>query len=174
MNWQSISVSAFALALAACATVPAPSKELARADIANPTGKRIGTATISERDGTVTLTIQAKGLTPGAHGAHLHMTGKCEGPAFASAGGHLNPAMHQHGVQNPAGSHLGDLPNLVAARDGAGVATIMFPGAWSALESQIFDADGTAIVLHAGADDYKTDPSGNSGGRVACGTFTRG
>jgi Cu-Zn family superoxide dismutase len=111
------------------------------------------------------------GLSPGAHGIHLHAVGKCEPPGFTSAGGHLNPFAKEHGMENPAGSHLGDLPNLDVSADGT--ATMSFPLGLSprALQTQMFDGDGTAIVIHAGPDDYRTDPSGNSGGRVACGVF---
>jgi len=118
--------------------------------------------------------VSASGLTPGDHGVHLHAVGKCEEPAFASAGGHLNPAGRQHGMNNPAGRHLGDLPNLVAGADGT--ATLSYPlgDPASSLSASLFDADGTALVIHAGPDDYITDPSGNSGGRVACGVFAAG
>lgn len=163
-----------ALSLPACATVPAPaSKELAHAEIMAASGERAGRATLTAKGDQVSLTVQVKQLAAGLHGIHLHTTGKCEGPAFTSAGGHLNPAMHQHGTMNPQGPHMGDLPNLSIAPDGAGVATVVLPDAIADIESAIFDADGTAIVVHAGTDDYKTDPSGNSGGRIACGVFIR-
>jgi Cu-Zn family superoxide dismutase len=159
------------LALSGCATVSPEVKSLARAEIVTAAGNPAGQATITTHANMVTLTVQARGLTPGAHGMHLHAQGNCSGSGFTAAGGHLNPAMHQHGSLNPAGAHLGDLPNLMIARDGAGAATVMLPGDWSTIEPALFDADGTAIVIHAGPDDYKTDPSGNSGARVACGAF---
>lgn len=160
------------LALAGCATPPPANLELAKASIADANGRVIGSALISEHASVVTLTVQVAGLQPGPHGVHLHTTGQCTGPAFASAGGHLNPGMRQHGTHNPAGSHLGDLPNLAIAADGAGAATIMLPGRWPDLAPHVFDADGTSVVIHAGADDYRTDPAGNSGGRIACGILT--
>src|SRR5690606_10425995 len=120
-----------------------------------------------------TITVAAAGLTAGTHGTHLHMVGSCEGPAFTSAGGHLNPHMKQHGTDNPAGAHLGDLPNLVVGAAGAGTVSATLAGTREAVLSQIFDADGTAVVIHADADDYRTDPAGNAGGRIACGVLTR-
>ena len=90
------------------------------------------------------------------------------------SGGHLNPAARQHGVHNPAGSHFGDLPNLVISGSGTGALTVDLPGTRAEVEAALFDGDGTAIVVHGGPDDYKTDPSGNSGPRIACGVLTRG
>jgi Cu-Zn family superoxide dismutase len=99
------------------------------------------------------------------HGIHLHAIGRCEGPDFKSAGGHWNPAGHQHGRDNPMGAHLGDLPNFDVA--GQTVASLTLPvGGITAAD--LADADGTALVIHADPDDYKTDPSGNSGARIAC------
>jgi len=114
-------------------------------------------------------TVDVKGLTPGEHGVHIHAVGKCEGD-FASAGGHLNPTSKKHGLKNPEGPHLGDLPALVAKADGSGHLTFPAHTDFAAL----FDADGAAFVVHAGPDDQMTDPSGNSGGRVLCGVFTPG
>lgn len=150
-----------------------PPVELAHADLVATSGKPAGRAVVTAVGESVSLVIQARGLTAGMHGLHLHMVGQCAGAAFTSAGGHLNPGMHQHGTMNPAGAHLGDLPNLKIARDGAGALTVAMPGRWSDLEPVLFDGDGTALVIHAGPDDYRTDPSGNSGGRVACGTLAR-
>jgi len=104
---------------------------------------------------------------------HLHTVGQCDAPGFTTAGGHLNPHGKQHGSQNPAGSHLGDLPNITINNNGAGAASAQLSGSSSELEALLFDADGTALVVHAAADDYKTDPTGNSGARIACGVLTR-
>ena len=112
--------------------------------------------------------VDASGLTRGVHGVHIHETGKCEGPAFASAGAHWNPTMKMHGRDNPMGAHEGDLPNLMIGTDGRGSISIDVPGT----SAQLLDADGAAVVIHADPDDYKTDPSGNSGGRIACGVLT--
>lgn len=112
------------------------------------------------------LTIDANGLSPGVHGLHLHAVGRCDGPDFASAGPHWNPTNRKHGRANPEGPHLGDLPNLVVGADGRGTATL-------AVEPGLVDADGAALVVHALPDDDRTDPSGNSGARIACAAFTR-
>jgi Cu-Zn family superoxide dismutase len=112
-------------------------------------------------------------MSQGVHGVHLHMVGSCEAPDFESAGAHLNPEGREHGTQNPAGAHLGDLPNVTIGRSGAGTVSVTLPGSRDAVLSRLFDADGTAVVVHASPDDYRSDPSGNSGARVACGVLTR-
>jgi len=117
---------------------------------------------------SVRVTVEATRLPAGVHGTHLHAAGRCDPPGFTTAGAHLNPASRQHGVRNPNGPHLGDLPNLTVAANGTGrmeatVAATMTPG-----QAPLFDADGTALVVHASADDMVTDPSGNSGARIAC------
>ena len=109
-------------------------------------------------------------MAPGTYAIHLHAVGKCEGPKFTTAGPHFNPAMKMHGRDNPMGPHLGDLPNIVVGAGGSGsvdyeVAGLTLTGG----AAPLLDADGAAVVVHAGPDDYKTDPSGNSGDRIACG-----
>lgn len=141
---------------------------VAEAKLKTPTGADAGTARIREKNGGLEVTVAAMGISPGPHGVHVHTTGKCEAPDFASAGGHWNPTSHQHGAQNPAGPHAGDLPNLMVGADGKGSLTFMLP---SGTFDGLLDEDGSAFVVHAGADDLKTDPSGNSGGRIACGVF---
>lgn len=126
----------------------------------NAAGDRIGVATISDTAGTVQVGVSVAHLDPGPHGLHLHAEGTCTPPDFSSAGPHHNPEARKHGRLNPDGPHLGDLPNLIVGADGTAdtsftVATDLQP-------------DGTALVIHAGADDERTDPSGNSGDRVAC------
>jgi Cu-Zn family superoxide dismutase len=116
------------------------------------------------------VAIAVRGMATGTYGTHLHAVGQCEGPAFASAGGHLNPGGHQHGRLNPMGTHMGDLPNLVVDAAGRGVMDFEL----SATTASLLDADGTAIVIHAGADDERTDPSGNSGARIACAVLSPG
>lgn len=131
-------------------------------------GKAIGTVEISEEPSGLILRINASGLASGAHGLHLHEKGLCEGADFKSAGAHWNPAGREHGRDNPKGSHLGDLANLQVGDDGTGTTAMMVGGASVAGASAIADADGTALVIHAKADDYKSDPSGDSGDRIAC------
>lgn len=144
----------------------------ATAEIRDPAGTVVGSATATvEADGLHVL-VEAKGLPQGAHGAHVHTAGLCEGPKFESAGPHWNPTSRQHGRDNPEGAHLGDLPNLEIGADGTGRVEFTVPGgAVSGGTNALLDADGASIVIHAKADDYKTDPSGNSGDRVACGIF---
>jgi superoxide dismutase, Cu-Zn family len=133
-----------------------------------------GTGVITQDSQGLKLTVTVSGMTPGKnHGAHLHAVGKCEGPAFASAGPHLNPGARQHGSANPAGSHLGDLPNLTISNDGKGKLEFRLIGKPARLIAELFDADGSALVIHVDADDYRTDPSGNSGARIACGVLIR-
>lgn len=164
-----------AMSLSACATVPTTATEttLATATLANATGQNVGTAEIVRGSAGVMLRARVSGQAAGDHGIHLHATGKCEAPAFTSAGAHLNPDAHQHGSLNPAGRHAGDLPNIMVAQDGNGMIESALTGFAPDIAAYIFDADGTAVVLHTGPDDYKSDPSGNSGGRIACGVFTR-
>lgn len=150
-----------------------PTTRLAAATLQGANGLPAGTALITAAGDAVTLNVAAAGIAPGPHGIHLHMIGNCTAPGFTSAGGHLNPGGHQHGTDNPAGSHLGDLPNIVLASSGAGTLSTTLRGTRAAIEAALFDADGTALVIHASADDYRTDPTGNSGGRIACGVLKR-
>jgi Cu-Zn family superoxide dismutase len=113
----------------------------------------------------VSFRIEARGLPHGVHGLHVHAVGRCDPPDFASAGPHWNPAARKHGMNNPAGPHAGDLPNVEVAANGVLGATVTLPAASMAA---LIDADGAALVLHGQADDYVTDPSGNSGPRIAC------
>lgn len=163
------------IVLTACATTgqAATSTVLATAPLATADGHSAGRAELVTSGDQIRLHLTASGLPAGTHGAHLHTTGRCDAPGFASAGGHLNPAGHQHGTENPAGPHLGDLPNLIVKADGTGELTVPVSVARADSDARVFDTDGTAIVIHAGPDDYKTDPSGNSGGRIACGVFAR-
>jgi Cu-Zn family superoxide dismutase len=151
---------------AAWASAGGPHKAVAT--LKTSTGEDAGTATATVTKAGLHLAIAVRGLPAGQHGAHVHTIGKCIAPDFASAGGHWNPTWHQHGTMNPMGAHQGDLPNLTVAADGRGKLSIDLPGATLA---GLLDADGSAIVIHAAADDMKTDPSGNSGGRIACGVF---
>jgi Cu-Zn family superoxide dismutase len=132
-------------------------------------GRPVGTVTLSEDASGVTVQVDASAIPAGTHGLHLHEKGLCDGPTFASAGAHWNPQSKQHGRDNPLGVHLGDLDNLVVPEAGTAsarltIAAVTIQGAANALA----DADGTSLVVHARPDDYKTDPSGNSGDRIAC------
>ncbi|MEY4953875.1 MAG: Superoxide dismutase-like protein YojM precursor [Pseudomonadota bacterium] len=150
-----------------------PDRRLASAVLSQANGSPAGTVIVTAAGDKVTIAIAVVGLPKGPHGMHLHTVGKCEAPGFTSAGPHLNPHSAKHGTANPAGSHLGDLPNITANSLGAGAVSAALPGTRAELEAALFDADGTAVVVHADADDYRTDPSGNSGTRIACGVLKR-
>jgi Cu-Zn family superoxide dismutase len=162
-----------ALTLGGCATATSvehsPSaRAVASAEIYEPGGRAIGRASVEAAGDSVRVRIETDGLGVGSYGVHLHAVGRCEPPAFASAGPHWNPAGRQHGKDNPKGMHMGDLPNLVVGNDRRGSFEHSIPGASLAA---LLDADGAAIVVHAQPDDYRTDPSGNSGARIACGVL---
>jgi Cu-Zn family superoxide dismutase len=146
----------------------------ARADIKNAEGKTVGTASLRETKDGLLIIVNAKGLPEGLHAVHIHSIGKCEGPAFTSAGGHFNPLNKKHGLKNPDGPHAGDLPDLYVNNDGVGryeallESMTLGPG-----QTSIFDSDGSAIVIHSTADDNMTDPAGNSGDRIACGVIAK-
>ncbi len=136
-------------------------------------GKTIGHAVLTQVPGGVKIRIEAAHLNPGKHGFHIHETGKCEAPDFQSAGAHLNPEHKLHGFHNPKGYHLGDLPNLKVGSGGKAEAE--FVAAKATLEKgkpgSLLKEGGTALIIHENTDDYATDPSGNSGSRVACGVI---
>jgi Cu-Zn family superoxide dismutase len=148
--------------------------QLAHADIANAQGQKIGTATIRRVDGGIRIDVQVSQLQPGTHGIHVHTVGKCEGPAFTSAGGHLNPTSKKHGRDNPGGPHAGDLLNIQVEASGDGKASLLNTNVTLGDgPNSLFHEGGTAIVIHEKADDYKTDPAGNSGARIACGVIEK-
>ena len=164
-----------ALGLAACSTTPLSTdgETLASATLMDNSGDPMGTATLIGIGDRIELAVTAQGLTPGEHGFHLHQTGRCALPDFASAGGHLNPTGEGHGLLDDDGSHLGDLPNLEVRSNGTASVQVALAGTRATLVDQIFDADGTAVVIHADPDDGRTDPSGNAGPRERCGVLER-
>jgi len=139
--------------------------------LVNASGQSIGTVRAWQTAGGVSFRIDAAGLPHGVHGLHVHAVGRCDGPEFTSAGSHWNPANRKHGTSNPDGPHAGDMPNVDVAANGTLGATVVLPGATMA---KLLDADGSAVVLHAAADDYATDASGNSGARIACAVIQPG
>ncbi len=144
----------------------------AAATLLDAGGRTVGVATIRQMPLGLKLTVKATGLPPGVHGVHLHAIGACAAPDFKSAGGHWNPTMKQHGRDNPAGMHMGDLPNLTIAADGTGRLRAFVPHArLTGGDMPLLDGDGAALVIHAGRDDYRSDPAGDSGARIACGAI---
>jgi Cu-Zn family superoxide dismutase len=139
--------------------------------LVNSAGQSVGTVRAWQTAGGVSFRISAAGLPHGIHGLHVQAVGRCDPPEFTSAGGHWNPADKKHGMNNPAGPHAGDLPNVEVAANGVLNATVTLPNATMAA---LLDADGSALVLHAGPDDYVTDPSGNSGARIGCAVIQGG
>ncbi|MDQ3459516.1 MAG: superoxide dismutase family protein [Deinococcota bacterium] len=162
----------------ACSTAIAQQEAQARAELQDADGNTVGHATFSStEDGAVRIQVELEGLEAaagGEHGVHLHETGECEPPDFESAGGHFNPTDAEHGLLNPGGPHAGDLPNIHVDEDGNAsyeVTTLLI--SLDEGERSILDGDGAALVIHVDADDHITDPSGESGDRIACGVVIR-
>jgi Cu-Zn family superoxide dismutase len=170
-----LTVAGAAFALTACATtVPPPRKApTAGAEVRDSAGRVVARAMAAEREGSVSIRVEAAGLAPGTYGVHVHAVGRCDAPGFTTAGPHWNPDGRQHGRDNPQGMHKGDLPNLVVGADGRGTfdQTVPMASLTGGGTNALLDADGAAVVIHAQSDDYRTDPSGNSGARIACGVL---
>ena len=154
------------------AVAPVQAATEARAELIDAGGRVLARALAREEGSRLIINLEAEELPPGTYGAHLHAVGRCDPPGFESAGPHWNPTERRHGSQNPQGRHLGDLPNLLVGADGQGSFEFTISGAaLSGRPSGLLDRDGSALVIHAAPDDYRTDPSGNSGARIACGAF---
>jgi Cu-Zn family superoxide dismutase len=147
----------------------------ASAQLRDASGAAVGWATFTEdATGRLHVNVHVKGVSAGLHGIHIHAGGSCS-PDFGAAGGHHNPAGVAHGLDSATGGHAGDLPNLQV--NGAGVGHLDATSNRASLSNgptSIFDADGSALVIHAGPDDQVTNPTGNSGGRIACGVIIAG
>ena len=171
------------LVTAACAgsgAPPAPAVELApvlgraQAVLSDSAGRRVGVATFVAREDGVSIGVSVTGLPPGEHGLHIHEHGRCDPPSFETAGGHFAPQGRQHGTEAEGGPHAGDLPNLVVFEHGTGrLGTHNERVALDDCDNGLFGGDGTALVVHAGPDDHRTQPSGASGDRIACGVIER-
>jgi superoxide dismutase, Cu-Zn family len=168
-----VSLLAAAVHVGGCATGQTSTSEpsrLAWAELKNARGESVGSAVLREQDGRIRIVVQAGGLSPGRHGIHIHAAGRCEAPAFQTAGDHFNPLGKKHGLESPDGPHAGDLPGLEADASGRTEYVAVTDRLTLGLgPTSLFDADGSAVVIHADPDDQRTDPSGNSGERVLCG-----
>jgi Cu-Zn family superoxide dismutase len=164
--------------VAGCATGARAASEaspMAWAELRNASGASVGSALLRQENGRVRIVVQASGLAPGRHGIHVHSVGQCEAPAFQSAGAHFNPHSKKHGLESPDGPHGGDLPDLEADANGrVEYVAITDRVTLSSGPTSIFDADGSALVIHQQPDDQRTDPSGNSGDRILCGQLVTG
>jgi Cu-Zn family superoxide dismutase len=152
----------------------APARTIAHAELSDASGQPVGSATLTQTPHGVLISAQLHDLPPGEHAFHVHAVGKCE-PPFTSAGPHFNPTDRQHGIENPAGMHGGDMPNLTVPASG----TIQFQVLNQLVSiseggNRLLDDDGASLMVHASADDYVSDPAGNAGARIACGVITRG
>ena len=165
--WLAASVIA-ALTLAS----PALAVDKASAVLKDAKGAEVGNVTLTSTPSGVLMSLDLAAIPAGEHAFHVHAVGKCEGPDFKSAGPHFNPDETKHGLMNPEGPHAGDMPNLHVPADGKLRIEVLNPTVTLSAESALLDADGSAVIVHAVADDYKTDPAGNAGDRIACGVIT--
>jgi superoxide dismutase, Cu-Zn family len=173
-HWSTLALVCAAISGCSAMTQPVAPANTAAAEVKDAKGAVIGTATLTEVPGGIRVLLEARGLPPGPKGVHIHEVGRCEPPAFTSAGGHFNPGGKKHGLENPEGPHAGDLPNITVGPDGAGRLESMNDRVTlGGGPTSLLDADGSALVIHAGPDDFKTDPAGNSGVRIACGVITK-
>ncbi len=144
----------------------------ARATMRDASGAIVGQVQLSMGATGVRVVGDLTGLAPGTHGLHLHAVGRCDAPDFQSAGPHFNPMSKQHGFENPQGAHAGDLRNVTVGVDGR-ARIDEHPAMFDTVRTMIFDTDGASLVVHTSADDYRTDPAGNSGARIACGVLAK-
>lgn len=171
MTVARLPLAAATLLTMACLALPAAA-QVAKATLKDAAGKDVGTVNLTQTPSGVLIKLSVKGLPPGEKAFHVHAVGKCQ-PPFTTAGGHFNPGSKKHGLAAPDGHHAGDMPNLSIPANGELTVEVL-NSAISLIKGKpnsVFDADGSALVIHAGADDYKTDATGNAGARIACGVI---
>ncbi|HEU4558996.1 MAG TPA: superoxide dismutase family protein [Longimicrobium sp.] len=172
---RGVAAGAAIAVLAACGAATQQGAEGARprgytVPVYNANSQQVASFTVTQVSAdSIRLVVESTGLPAGTHGTHLHAVGRCDAPQFTTAGAHLNPTSRQHGLRNPQGPHLGDMPNLTVGANGQGRMETIVRGSLTPGRAPLFDADGTSLVVHASADDQVTDPAGNSGARIACG-----
>jgi superoxide dismutase, Cu-Zn family len=172
MRVDRLPLAAATLLTMACLTLPAAA-QTAKATLKDTAGKDVGTVSLMQTNNGVLLKMTVKGLPPGEKAFHIHAVGKCE-PPFTTAGGHFNPAGKKHGLASADGAHAGDMPNLHIPANGDLTVEVLNTGITLAKgqPNSLFDADGSSIIIHANADDHKTDATGNAGDRIVCGIIT--
>jgi Cu-Zn family superoxide dismutase len=171
MRFNQLLCTAAALMGMACFSVPAAA-QVARATLKDASGKAVGEVNFVQTISGVLMRLELKGLPAGEHAFHVHAVGKCE-PPFTSAGDHFNPGSKKHGLEAADGAHAGDMPNLHIPASGDLSVEVMNTTITLSKghANSVFDTDGSAVVVHAKADDYKSDPAGNAGDRIACGVI---
>lgn len=166
-------ISAIMMSAAMVGVLAQGAGDQAKADLKDANGQSMGTATLTDTPHGVLMHVVLTNVPEGVHAFHIHTTGKCE-PPFTTAGGHFNPTNKQHGPENAMGMHAGDMPNITVPAGGKLTFDMLAADVTlKAGPNSLMDADGSAVVLHATADDYKSDPAGNAGARIACGVVTK-